>query len=300
MLLGFAGMFYSADAQTIVGADMETWKSYTSILTPLTRPDGWFTSDSLYSILKLAAGKSYTGRVTKSTSVKHGGTASAKLVTSTDSLPSIMTNAKYTIDLGTGELTYSGGTNVTKRINFVNAWTQYTLPGSDSGYLVVEAYKNGIGAGGADSLVGYGEMPIIKSAGFKNTSAEVEYDNATVVPDRIIVLFITNNSDVPAAGTELYVDDITFTDVTGIETPIFNDADINVFPNPAVNNLQVKTSLNQKMILNLYASNGQLVATHLFQKNADIAVSTLASGTYIYVISGVDGHKYYSSTFVKQ
>lgn len=299
-LISLMAVSYVSNAQTVTGGDMETWKSYTSLFTTHTRPDGWFTNDSLYTYLKVATGGSYSGRVTKSTTIKHGGTACAKLVNAADSLPSFITNANIEFDLGTGDVTYNGGTVVTKRINFVNAFAQYATLSSDSGVLFVEAYKNGIGAGGADSIVGYGEIYIKPSTGFKSLSAEIVYDNATVVPDRIIIGFFTNTADVPVAGTTLYVDDVTLSDITGIETPMINDNNIKVFPNPAVNNLHISTELNEDMTVSMYNAAGQLVHSQAFRKNADVTVSSLASGNYIYVISGAEGHKYYSATFSKQ
>lgn len=291
------------DAQTIIGGDMETWKSYTSIIVPLTRPDGWNTSDSLYSILKLASGSTYTGRVTKSTTIKHTGTASAKLISGTDSLPSVLTNATIEFDVVSGEVITSGGTKVTTRISAVNAWIQYASAGSaDTGLVYVEAYKNGIGAGGTDSLVGSGSELIVPGSSFTKVSAELEYDNATVVPDRIMVGFITSLDDVaPPAGTTMYVDDVTMSGTTGIETPLVNDQNIKVFPNPAVNELHVSTELNEPMVVELYNTRGQVVLSQKIQKQAEVNVSGLASGSYIYVISSQEnGHKYYSATFVKQ
>lgn len=298
-----------SQAQTITGADMETWKSYTSFAFPLERPDGWFSSDSLIKAYYFLTSSSvtFTARTSKSTTVKNAGLSSAMLVTpTTDTFPTILANSNISFNLadimaGNYKFKYNGGTPVTKRILFVHAYTQHSSVGSsDEGVMNVMMFKKGIGAGGSDSMVGAGNSPITASSSFKKTTTYISYVDATIMPDRLVVSFVPTKKTTPPAGTTLYVDDVTISDPSGIETPLMNDKNFSVFPNPAVNNLHISTKLNQPLVVKMYSTNGKLVLTQHFQNDADVAVAGLAAGNYIYVISGVEGRKYYSSTFTRQ
>lgn len=297
------------NAQTITGGDMETWKTYTVGFSSQQRPDAWFSTDSLIGFIKSLSLKSYSQRVTKSTTVKNGGTASAMLVSadpSVDSLPTILANGniKFNLtDIVAGDfskINYIGGTNVTKRIVFAHAYTQYTTTSADTGQMTVTAFKNGAGVGGTDSAIGSGSKLIMNSSSFVKQTCGVSYNDATMVPDRIVITFTTSRKTVPVKGTTLYVDDVTISDPTGIETPIFNDQNIKVYPNPAQNQLFINTDLKVTLNVQLFNALGQLVLNQKFNQNATINLSPLAIGNYNYVISGEDGHRYYAATITKQ
>lgn len=302
--LSLFALNYAAQAQTIASADMETWSNYTVASVPMQKPTGWASSDSVICpiVFLSTTPPAYTPRVTKSTSVFHSSTASAKLESpSTDTFPTLITNAVIKINLSTYSYSYSGGTPVSKRIAFVKAWTQYSHTAvSDTGRMLVYATKVGIGAGGKDSVIGQGEADITSSASFLQKAVFIKYVDATMVPDRIIVAFQPSKLAVRPSGTILYVDDVTISDPTGIETPLFNDQNIKVYPNPAMNVLHISTDLKQTLNVQLYNSIGQLVLNQEMNQNATINVAGLTAGNYIYVISGNDGHKYFSASFSKQ
>lgn len=306
MALAFATQ---TNAQTVLGGDMETWKTYTVGFSSQQRPDSWFSTDSLIGFIKTLTLKSYTQRVTKSTTVKNGGTASAMLVSadpSIDSLPTILANGNIKFNLADivagdfSKINYLGGTSVSKRIVFAHAYTQYSTASADTGLMSVTAFKNGAGVGGTDSAIGTGSMLIMNSTSFVKQSCGITYKDATMVPDRIVITFTTSRKTIPVKGTTLYVDDVTISDPTGIETPIFNDQNIKVYPNPAQNQLFINTDLKLALNVQLYNALGQLVLTHKFSQNTAVNLSSLANGNYQYVISGEDGHKYYAATITKQ
>lgn len=302
--LSLLGLINSTQAQSIVSADMETWATYKSGAIPVTmeKPTGWASSDSVICPIVYLMTSSYTPRVSKSTTVFHSTTTSAKLENpSTDTFPTLITNAAIKVDLSTFKYSYSGGTPVSKRIVFVKSWAQYshTAP-SDTGRMLVYATKVGIAAGGKDSVIGQGEVDITQSSTFVQKVVGIKYVDATTVPDRIIVAFQSSRLPVRPGGTVLYVDDVTISDPTGIETPLINDQNIKVYPNPAVNQLHITADIKESLNVVLYNAAGQLILSQTMNQNADINVSGLSAGNYIYVISGNDGHKYYSSTFSKQ
>lgn len=303
-LLGLFALNYVAQAQSIASADMETWTNYTVATVPMQKPTGWASSDSVICpiVFLSTTPPAYTPRVTKSTSVFHSSTSSAKLESpSTDTFPTLITNAVIKINLSTYSYSYSGGTPISKRIAFVKAWAQYahTAP-KDTGRMLVYATKVGIGAGGKDSVIGQGEVDITSSSAFVQKEVYIKYVDATTVPDRLIVAFQPSKLAVRPGGTTLYVDDVTISDPTGVETPLFNDLNVKVYPNPALSLLNINTEIKQPLNVQLYNSLGQMVLSQKINQNTTIDVSGLTTGNYIYVISGDDGHKYYSATFAKQ
>ncbi|MES2478356.1 MAG: T9SS type A sorting domain-containing protein [Bacteroidota bacterium] len=302
-IIAVLGLLNAANAQTIVSADMETWNTYKSGSIPVTmeKPTGWASSDSVICPIVYLMTSSYTPRVSKSTTVFHSTTTSAKLETpSTDTFPTLITNAAIKINLTTYAYSYSGGTPVTKRINFVKSWAQYQHgSANDTGRMLVYATKVGIAAGGKDSVIGQGEADITSTSTFLQKTVYIKYVDATTVPDRIIVAFQSSRLAVRPAGTILYVDDVTISDPTGIETPLINDENIKVFPNPALNQLHISADINESLNIVLYNTTGQAVLHQQINQEADINVSALSAGNYVYVISGTDGHKFYSATFTK-
>jgi hypothetical protein len=309
LLLALIGFGLKASAQTVTGGDMETWKSYSSLFTTMTKPNSWFTTDSIARFLLFTTSPTatYTPRITKSTTVFHAGTAAAKITSdaSDTTIPTFLTNGyiDFMAALSGGSVDFTGGTNVTKRIMFVNAWIKFAkIASTDTGSIAVLAYKNGIGAGGADSMVGSGGIMLTNNiSSFTKTGISIDYVDATIVPDRIIVLFFPSNNTIPSTGTTMYVDDVTISDPLGIETPMVNDPQIKVYPNPAINQLHINTDVNEELVVSLYNTLGQKVVTQIMQQSTDINVSGLTNGNYVYVVSSVaTRHKYASGTFAKQ
>lgn len=309
IFLALIGFGLNAAAQTVSGGDMESWKSYSSFGTSMTKPTGWLTTDSIARVFQVLSGSfgSYTPRVTKSTTVFHAGTAAAKITSdaSDTTIPAFLTNGyiDFMAALSGGSFDFTGGTNVSKRIMFVNAWIKYTkVKTTDTGSIAVLAYKNGISAAGGDSLVGSGGIALTSNIStFTKTGVAIDYVDASIVPDRILVLFFPSSNATPSTGTTLYVDDVTISDPLGIETPLVNDPQIKVYPNPAVNELHISTDVNEALQVVLYNTLGQKVLAQTLQQKGDVTVSNLPLGTYVYVVSSVaTGRKYYSGTLSKQ
>jgi hypothetical protein len=299
-----------SNAQVLAGGDMETWKTYTGGMTSMQKPTSWNSSDSLVGFVKLLGSKTYSARITKSTSVKHGGTASARMAATdlTDSLPTILSNGNFSGDLAAlaagdfSSLKYSGGASVTKRINFVHSWIQYSFTGAaDSGRVNVTAFKNGIAVGGKDSTVGEGFTIINSLSSFTKIETYINYVNATIIPDRIVVTFTTSIRKYPITGTLMYVDDVSMSDPLGIETPLENDNRFSVYPIPATKQLNIISPAESPATVRFYNALGQMVLSQNIQSSASIDIGTLAIGNYVLVISdAASERKYFSTTIVKQ
>ncbi|HTN18590.1 MAG TPA: T9SS type A sorting domain-containing protein [Chitinophagaceae bacterium] len=305
-LLLLACSLVQTRAQTITGADMENWKTYSGTLE---RPDGWHSSDSLIKVYyTLTATPGFAARTSKSTTVKNGGAASAMLVTTVaDTFPTILANSNIAFDMaavlaGDYKYSFTSGTPVTKRIYYVHAFVQHASAGSsDIGEMAVLAIKNGIAPGGEDSVIGKGTVAITASSSFKKITAALTYTEATMIPDRLIVSFMPTTKTKPVAGTTLYVDDVTISDPTGIELPLVNSSDVKIYPNPAANQMHISLTHTEASQIAIYNMAGKCILTQALAAETDIPVATLAPGTYIYVISyTANGRRYYGSSFSKQ
>lgn len=305
-LISLIGLGYSSQAQTVAGADMETWKSYTSFSVSLERPDGWACSDSLISYYYFLTGGSgsFSARITKSSTVKHGGSFSAKLVTSaSDTFPSILANSGIKFDpadvlAGKYIFKYTGGTAVSKRILWAHAYIQYSTTSSDEGTMSVQAIKV---IGGKDSVVGKGTTYVPANTSFTKVSTGITYVDATVVPERLIISFVPTKKTAPAAGNTMYVDDVTISDPVGIETPVVNDKRIVVYPNPATHRLHIDASaLSESVSVRIFNALGQFVSESELNGSQDIDITALSPGNYVYVISGSNDRKYHSGPFIKE
>ena len=74
---------------------------------------------------------------------------------------------------------------------------------------------------------------------------------------------------------------------------------INIYPNPVINDLFIKTP-SEKSVIKIYSLQGSLLKTvAAYQSNDQIDLSSLQSGVYLVKISGSDG-KVYTGKFVKE
>lgn len=297
----------SAKAQ-LVNGDMETWRNLSSEGTNLEAPDGWFGSDSL----AIWAGEYYGGglisldqQLFEENTIVNGGNASAKIETHENLLlgiiPGILANAQPQIDTATfdetdpfGSIQYSGGTPVTQRIHYVNAYVRYEtqdLLGDEYGGLSVQAVKVGQGPGGSDLVIGTGTVEIYETsgAGFEGISAAIVYSDDTSVPDMLRIAFIsTFDMDVAVNGSIMYVDDVSMS-TTSIRNAA-KSAGIKCFPNPVNNGiLNITNTNNEALTLNVVSATGQLVHHSSFRSNTQADLSACANGAYFVNISDASG-----------
>ncbi len=309
----------SAYAQTVDNAGMETWRSGGAGSGPVVSvqaPTQWFGFDSLVveeseALMPLFLSYSPTdlhAQIFQENTIKHSGAASAKIMTvKQDTIglfAGVLSNAKPNFDVGAliatmdfmQALSFSGGTPVTNRIKSVSAWVQYTAGkdstgsvGLDSGSLTVSVYKHILSLG-IDSLVGFGSVNIGPSTSFQQVTANVIYTDSVDGADTVRVLFSSSGQSDVSDSSTLYVDDVTMEYVVenGVKNVNGTGNEVNVYPNPASGILYMDAKGNEGAEFQLYAVNGQVVATHTLKGNNEINISALAEGLYFYTITGKD------------
>ncbi|MEO8146354.1 MAG: T9SS type A sorting domain-containing protein [Bacteroidia bacterium] len=92
----------------------------------------------------------------------------------------------------------------------------------------------------------------------------------------------------PGLGTRFLVDDLSINWTTGINEVSTNDGMFNIYPNPASNQLNIKTNYNKEIHYNIYNMYGQLVLqSNLQPSDAIIPLDKLINGPYnIELITG--------------
>ncbi len=143
----------------------ETWQNRTLIFNPLVPievPTSWSTFDSLANNLNFLFGQSTAIQktVTRNTSIKNSGTASAMLTTKTFpglnvAIPAMLTNAVITLDAAAEEVSFTGGTAITQRVSKAAAFIRYAPATKDTASFTVEIINRTFGK---DSLIGFGSV----------------------------------------------------------------------------------------------------------------------------------------------
>ncbi len=296
----------SAYSQNFYGS-FESWRNYSVVTAPsvtLQSPAGWHAADSLVFYAKAVYPSAVFAQQVFKTTDAHSGSFAAKLITLKEdifgTLPALLTNADIELDMSTVTpgtslpgIKLVGGTPVTTRIPAMSAWVKYSPIGNDTAGIYVLAMKAGIGAGGADSLIGKGQAIMYSNIStYTKMDIPITYVNASMVPDFIQVIITPGSMTNPQDSSTLYVDDITV-ETTGIITP--ETGYYKIYPNPATNLLHIDGDVYKIDILNAL---GQQVYSSVAQHMVNIA--TLASGIYYLQLSDKNGSIIKAEKLIKQ
>jgi hypothetical protein len=271
----------------------ETWQNRTLIFNPLVPievPTSWSTFDSLANNLNFLFGQSTAIQktVTRNTSIKNTGTASAMLTTKTFpglnvAIPGILTNAVITLDASM-DIAFTGGTAITQRVSKAAAFIRYAPATNDTASFVVEVINRTFGK---DSLIGIGGIEFGARPTFTKIEIPIDY-NATTLPANLIRYYFTNSNDTVQNSSTLYVDDVTYTTTTGVTEALMNDIEITAYPNPANEVVTIKAATEDALVVELYSIDGQLLQTKAFSKETQLRIADLANGLYVYNIKDKD------------
>jgi hypothetical protein len=287
--------FLNSNAQSLHG-DLESWRTYHVSTVPdstFQAPMYWNTPDSLtFLALSFYTTAIFTKQLTSTTDAHSGGLAARLVTKKEDTLgvfPGLMTNADIALNMAafaSGDmdnvLLLSGGTPVSSRIPFVNAWVKYYPTGTDTGFLRVEAIKSSASASGGDSVIGYGVEHITGVCStYTQINADINYTDATSVPD-LIRVYISSSGRAPQIGSELLVDDINITPASVADAPAANQ--YHTYPIPAGNYICFGSAVKGKFTVHVYTANGSVAGHYTALPGEKIDVSGLNSGLYIYSI----------------
>lgn len=287
-------------AQSPANAGFESWTlkplSYNPI-NPIKVPTSWSTFDSIANTISFSSTGDTTiyKSVTQSTSIKHSGTSSTRIASKNYGalgfVSALLTNANVSLD-PTFSLIFSGGTPLISRPSAVSAWVQYYPSPMDSAGFYVEVINTSLGMG--DSLIGSGFMSIGADSVFTQITAPIVYTDMSS-PANLLRVYFTNTGDTVFTSSVLYVDDVSYSTVSGISQYIMNDVKVSVYPNPASNYLTVKSETDEQLTFQLVSIDGKTLITKNFTKEMLIDVD-VPNGVYAYLIKDKTGTVIKNST----
>lgn len=291
-------MLNAASAQTVVFSDMESWHSYTVNSTTLEATNNWRCPDSLafvYSIFTVSPVR----QLYKSTD-KHGGSYAARVVTqyqgpTLGNLAGVLTNAVINLDIVNQDFTLSGGTSLNGRVNFVNAWLKYNPAGGDSATVIVSSIIKGGKGNGDDSVVGSGLYYITSAQPYTLVNVPIDYGTNTASPNALQIVF-TSSGGQATVGSELLIDDVSYSIFPAGVGNVNNNAKFVVSPNPASTKLQLQSEDKVRFIM--YSVTGQQVLSADVNGSTIVDVSSLAAGTYYYAAINANGEMVKHSSMV--
>lgn len=272
-------------AQFVSNAGMEDWHTYTVDGTDLEAPDGWFGSDSAIFAFNEAfpiLGLSPQQQIFQSTAANNGSSSARVLTADIGSIVGIVggTLSNANISFSQGGITYEGGSSVTERVPYVNAWVRYgSGDGNDSGSLTVTAIVAGTNG---DSIVGTGVVMIGETnTQFVGVSAAIVYIDGTVVPEKIQITF-SSSGTTPEDGSTLRVDDVA---ISTLSTKNLSAAKVVMLhPNPSTGIVSIYNTLKEPVTIKAFSINGQEVASQTFTGNSQLDLTAHASGLYFYTV----------------
>jgi len=298
----------SAHAQSIYG-DMETWRTYTTGpgSTTIMDPKGWYSIDSLLFTLGpvLDFGGTFYHQVTQSTDV-HGGTYAVQIMSRTQGqggslgtfgvAPGVLTNAqpefnssKFSPTDPFAALYYTGGLASTTKFKTLTAWIKYAPSGLDNGGIVVEEIIPGAGAGGADSVVGQGEVSITSPIStYTKVNVDITYLSSATPTTLRIFFFSSDPTGNPVDSSTMYVDDVTLS-TTAINSVTPNTEVVNIYPNPSNGIIYLHSFTGEQLFWTAFNINGQMVANKSFNGRESVNLSNVAPGMYFYNITNSNG-----------
>ncbi len=262
-------------AQLIPNFGLEDWTAVASY----EEPNSWKTSNAL-------AAQAGISNVFKTTD-KHGGTFAIKVTSAATGLGYVVPGAACTGDIvlqGLG-VKFVGGFAYTNRADLFNGFMKYTPSSTDSATLIAFLFKRT--ATGRDTIAyaikNYGGV-----ASYTAFSQDFTYMSTQSPDSAMVILLSSKNLAAAQDGSELFVDDISFSGtVAGVTNLANNSVSIAVYPNPSSESVNFSISnISSAKALNIYDILGKKVKS-IEVSSAQISVSTegLNNGLYFYQVA---------------
>ncbi len=281
-------------SQTIPNGSFESWYSYALG----EYPTGWMTSDSV------SAAYGGGNNASKSTAAYDGSYAlqlkNTSILSGAVKGPGVATNGVIT-SAGLN-FTFSKGTADTSRSRFFTCWYKYidTANVNDAGVAKIMLLKYNNGTGARDTIA-YGMTEIHANPNYSILTVPLVYRNFISQPDTFLIILQSSRglNDVNlGVGNSLTVDSLIFSGFVGInelENPVKS---VNVYPQPAIDKLNLAIELKQvtKLTYEIFNINGQLISSApLSSLNETIDVAALSAGRYILRLKEKSGREIYSA-----
>jgi hypothetical protein len=309
-LLLALGAFGYAHAQNPINNSFESWTNIIVNSKSIDIPLAWSTSDSIVAAIPMP-GITGTIQVKKSTNAQVGSSAVSIMTTNQGSLlgdlPGVLTNTKLTLDISAlisgadpiDAIKFDEGTAVTTNYNTVEFYAIYNPSGGDRAQVGAQAILQGMGSGGTDSILGTGSLAITSGNNtYQQFSFPITYDvTPSAAASHIQLVFMSSDpTSSPQVGSELIIDNVTFSSQVGIKDKTIQD--VKVFPTVVKDNqlnIQLPESFHKgsiKIVNNL----GQTIYNKAIESSLELYTGFWAKGYYhVQVIDEVTNQSYSTS-----
>ncbi len=198
----------------------------------------------------------------------------------------------------------SGGTPFPHRPEKLTGQYRYQSqsPIEDFGqaHVILKKYNP---ATGKRDTIGIGENVLLNpSPDFKTFEVPIQYLVADMIPDSVIVFFYSSHPQAPVAGSELWIDDLSFGDSTSSVTGAMPAVAANLYPNPFRDFLNVEITAPEEGVIELVSAEGRPVATRKAEKGTrtfTIETGNLPAGNYFITWQRSSGEKLFLKKAVK-
>lgn len=189
----------------------------------------------------------------------------------------------------------------------LKAWIKYTPVAGDSGEIFAYMLKDN---GGSFETLGVAKKTFLQAVGtWTEQVMDFNYTNTTDIATNISLVFVTSKSYdfnnltgcAGSVGSTMYIDDVSLTGYNGVEEMLFTGEELNVYPNPTDNVVNISVTENvSNAKLSVTDMNGREISSQNVSGNQfSVDVNTLKAGNYIVVLSQ-DNTVLGRKTFVKK
>ncbi len=268
------------EAKAQPNGGFEDW----SLLLGVLEPDNWQTLNFLSALDTLNPVSAF-----KATGLdKHSGYCAIKLKTvylNNNPFPANIgdsTSGVFKAKLSFSPFGYKYGFPYTGRPEKLEFWSKYIPVGDDTAFALVILKKwNGFEI----DTIAIGEININATPGYSMFKADLVY-YSTELPDSAFIGFSSSKLPTTARiNSTLYVDDVVFSGWVGINKYDKNADAVKIGPNPARDNVNIRTLMEEADNVKVLDASGKLVGVYKIQNHeANINTGLFADGVYFYEI----------------
>jgi len=258
--------------QNIPNGGFESWQTIDPF--GIEEPDNWFTSN-FYCV-----GLGIPGNATKSTEAYSGSLALK--------LEAVLDNQNIPVD-GTAACFGKLTSNPQKLKGF---YKTQLIDDDVSGisFFIYDVNKMAIGGG---------EVNFDQSNNYQYFEADLEYFMPDLLADTFTLTVYTDVMAEPSAGTSVWIDDLSFELISGVDIPLFSSFKTRVYPIPSTDkNITFEVPiLTEEVELNIFDNGGKKLKTCLFTNVISLDIPQLSTGNYYFQIKDkneqlLDGGKF--------
>jgi hypothetical protein len=192
------------------------------------------------------------------------------------------TGGAFTGKINLSPITYTYGFPYTGRPEKLEFWAKYAPVGADTAHSYVALTKwNGTNHDTiATGLINMNATPV-----YSLFQINLTY-RSTELPDTASIAFLSSSLNITArVGSTLFIDDVAFTGWVGIDQYDNNSSKVQLFPNPAKDNVTIHIQINDADNVQLVDASNKLAGIYKIQNyNANINTSLFAAAIYFYEI----------------